>query len=1308
MSDPGATQTAIAELIARLRGAEIDWDAENVADLMWLSRYVDGEPAQQRASVPPPDPSTPLRRQVDSSPPPAPPPEPTVGLYSNQPQRQTQKPAPAKGGIPFQAPTAPALRKTLALGRSLRPLMRKVDSYTQQVLDEEATAEQTAERRFCMTVVRPAKERWLEVVLVVEDSAASFLWQETIRDFKQVLERQGAFRSITVWHLQTTQGELKLFSRPPSKVNQQSPRSPKELIDASGRRLILLLSDCISSVWHTGAIHNFCLKEWAAHGPLAIVQLLPGTLWSRTVLSAGLEVDLGAWMPGVPNQQLLFREPPIGAEQTDGEGLKLPVITLEPNSLAQWARMVAGWGEGWAIGIWFDEGWQTLQLPSENLEALDAEQLVQRFITTASETAKRLAGLMALVPVNLPIIYLLQETMLPESTPLHLAEIFMSGLIERETDADGRAEANANDKSPTYEFAEGVREPLLDSVPTPLKEEVLDRVSQYIGQKLNRSIYSFTALLQLEQELGETGGSELLKFATLAKQVLQRMGGDYAALVNLLEQPGPPGPTSGLPGPEFPSLRTIHFMQAQVIDEEDIVEPEEDRGWSPFQADIFTVSTFLSHSAADSALALAVAERLGRRGVVAWFDANELSEMGSLEEMLKQAVQRQSTLTLFLSEASLNSAWCNDELRWAIEAQVGTEHLLPVYLGDPLELVRSHPLLRDRFLNADGDRVDQLGYAGEPDPDAIADKIAATAYRRSIPRDWTEINIVLDQRGSGPRRGLPELPSNIARLQAPTLTFRPNCGPRQPRDLLTGAGWRDMANTLEQSLSNALGNVRGEHRKVRVLGHAQTSLVWAVGCHFDRTTSADLYGYDSKGTAITNQGQIRHTALSGGNADRATLIAGSNGNPREHQPSVALGVGSTRYVPDVQRAVPDLPLYWIESGFIEDSEQAMALVTDIVVSAERLRRDYDARELVLFWTTANHVALLAAANLTTHVIPRVKFMEWDHAQGRYTPLPMPYDPEDEADSSPDLEPFEFTVATLRPQFGQQQRNRKQSQPVTEWEIHREQRQAYRWIETLPGDIPLEVVAIPGGTFLMGSSKNESGHNARESPQHKVTVAPFFMGKYLVTQAQWRFVAGLEQLNRELDPDPSRYKGDNRPVEQVSWYKAVEFCDRLSRYTGRDYRLPTEAEWEYACRADTTTPFHFGETITTELANYRGIDRKIGDTIYSGNYGTGPKGESREETTPVNHFDVANAFGLVDMHGNVWEWCQDHWHDSYDSAPEDGSAWVSENEGASRVIRGGSWYFLPRNCRSAYRKSDNPDDRNYGIGFRVVCGAPGTL
>ena len=188
------------------------------------------------------------------------------------------------------------------------------------------------------------------------------------------------------------------------------------------------------------------------------------------------------------------------------------------------------------------------------------------------------------------------------------------------------------------------------------------------------------------------------------------------------------------------------------------------------------------------------------------------------------------------------------------------------------------------------------------------------------------------------------------------------------------------------------------------------------------------------------------------------------------------------------------------------------------------------------------------------------------------------------------------------------------------------------------------------------------------------------------------VAGFPKVKIDLEPEPSYFKGANRPVEQVSWHDAVEFCARLSKQTGREYRLPSEAEWEYACRAGTTTPFHFGEMISTDLANYDGNDT----------YGSGSKGQYREQTTDVGSFP-ANAFGLYDMHGNVWEWCEDTWHKNYNGAPIDGSAWVSNNENYSRLLRGGSWFFFPEFCRSAFRSNNDPGGwQLINIGFRVVC------
>jgi len=188
------------------------------------------------------------------------------------------------------------------------------------------------------------------------------------------------------------------------------------------------------------------------------------------------------------------------------------------------------------------------------------------------------------------------------------------------------------------------------------------------------------------------------------------------------------------------------------------------------------------------------------------------------------------------------------------------------------------------------------------------------------------------------------------------------------------------------------------------------------------------------------------------------------------------------------------------------------------------------------------------------------------------------------------------------------------------------------------------------------------------------------------------VAAMAKVNRELNPDPAHFKGDNRPVEKVSWHEAVEFCDRLTQKIGRQYRLPSEAEWEYACRAKTNTPFYCGETITTDLANYNGNDT----------YGLGTKGVYREQTAEVGGFPP-NAFGLYNMHGNVWEWCLDYWHDNYNDAPADGSAWVLGGDCEKRLMRGGSWLNAPRYCRSAYRYYYAPDAQGNYLGFRVVCG-----
>ena len=867
----------IASLATLLEQVKFHLDGEELADLLWLGLQMgevsvgssQAEPVtltpenkkDEHESVDNNSQTTNLPSEINQS-------EPSVPAYVDNSSKQIEEQTKSKG-TPFNAPKAPGLRKRRELARALRPLMRKVPSKTNMILDEEETVNQTCEQRTWTTVLKPRRERWLDLALVVEESNSTRIWEGIIKEFQKLTELQGAFRYTRAWSLKTdAQEEIKLFSQQ-NNSTEQRPRSPKELLDPTGRRLILLISDCTSCIWRKGQIHQF-LKTWSNYNPLAIVQLLPERLWNKTVMGYGFPVTLSASVPGVPNKKLLVDGLPVWEEINLANSITSPVITLEPNYLLKWSRMLAGIASTQTAGILFEESWINC-LPEESTEnnQLTSEELVQRFRVTASPTARRLAGLMALVPVSLPVVYLIQKTLLKESLQVHVAEVFMSGLLKPITSE------NTTNKGETvqYDFIEGVRELLVDSVPTPDVDEVLEKVSQYIAEKVGVSIEDFTALLSPNDDWDEETRENILPFARITETVLRRLGGEYAALADTLKST-----TNEQESPEklddfkdFPSITNFEF------------------------------------------------------------------------------------------------------------------------------------------------------------------KIRTISFQE----DETSIEI------------------------PPEINLQP---------------------------------------------------------------------------------------------------------------------------------------FTFESATIELKKSGIFANTEII-------------------------------------------------------------------------------------------------------IHRHPQQSQYFIEDLGNGIELEMVLIPGGTFTMGAPENEKGSDNSERPQHQVTVPTFFMGRYQITQAQWRVVANLPQVERELKSEPSLFQGDNLPVEKISWYDAVEFCARLSNHTRREYRLPSEAEWEYACRAGTATPFHFGETITGDLANYRATNTFIDE----------PKGEYRGKTTPVGQFPP-NHFGLYDMHGNVWEWCLDDWHDNYKGAPINGSAWVdsqNKNDNFSRkVMRGGSWDYLPVFCRSAFRNNldSNPnfDDNLMTLGLRVVC------
>ncbi len=236
----------------------------------------------------------------------------------------------------------------------------------------------------------------------------------------------------------------------------------------------------------------------------------------------------------------------------------------------------------------------------------------------------------------------------------------------------------------------------------------------------------------------------------------------------------------------------------------------------------------------------------------------------------------------------------------------------------------------------------------------------------------------------------------------------------------------------------------------------------------------------------------------------------------------------------------------------------------------------------------------------------------------------------------------------------------------------------------------EMVVIPAGQFIMGSSLNEEGRDDREGPQHRVTIRkPFAVGKYEIMFREWDACVADGGCNGYCPSDEGWGRG-NRPVINVNWEHTQAYLRWLSRKSRAEYRLPSEAEWEYAARAGTTPPFHFGSTISTDQANYDG------DYF---TYGSGRKGVDREKTLPVGSFP-SNAFGLHDVHGNVWEWVEDCYIGSYAEAPSDGAAWTTGGC-EKRVLRGGSWYGHPWDARAADRNEYGTDNRLFTYGFRVA-------
>lgn len=545
----------LADWIRDLRAAGFDFTADEVADILWLAAYVDkpvpnapekaeGAAATRGDAAGSQDQGGGASRGAGAGTGSAPitsaatvvSQELTAGSTNLYPMQAAH---PAAGGSvrarPFHTPAVHALPGALGLGRALRPLKRRMPSRTRFGLDETATADRIAESQIAglgdwAPVTIPEPERWLDAVVVIDQSPGMVIWRQTVAEFVALLERLGAFRSIQTWAFEPDGADsLQLYASTASGIRRGQPRSPHELVDHLGRRLILVVSDCVSPLWYGGAVAGL-LHIWGQKNQSIVMQVLPDRLWDRTALRRYPRLNLRTRQPGTPNallQQTWARTAPRRALS----GMPVPVMSLDAELLGTWAKSVAGNSNLWFPGVLClaPESHASGDQVSVATPALTAEQRVQVFLGTASQVARRLAIYLSAVPLSLPIMRLVQTVMLPDSRQFHLAEVWLGGLIDRSPTQGNIA------GSGLFDFFPGVRERLADNLRTDEAAHILNQVSRYVGERTGQAL-DFDALIADPDAEGTIElSSDNREFARVSAHALRRFGTTYEKLANRLE-----------------------------------------------------------------------------------------------------------------------------------------------------------------------------------------------------------------------------------------------------------------------------------------------------------------------------------------------------------------------------------------------------------------------------------------------------------------------------------------------------------------------------------------------------------------------------------------------------------------------------------------------------------------------------------------------------------------------------------------------------------------------------------------------------
>ncbi|MFC6016823.1 SAV_2336 N-terminal domain-related protein [Plantactinospora solaniradicis] len=516
----------IERLVAGLNSAGYEPTWQEVADAVWLAPYLDpnplapAEPAGSEAA--PPEPATlPVREPRPDRPAltGADNPQPAAELHAASGDPETAARVPA---IPVRGPAAPALRHTLALSRALRPLVRRIPSDRLLMMDEQATADRIAQDRLWVPVLRPAPVRWLDLVLVVDATPSMTVWRRTVTEIRRMLERLGAFRDVRGHTLDS--GASVISVSPTAGSADQRPI--ETLVDPLGRRLLLVVTDGVGAGWWDGRVAE-ALGRWGRRDTVAVLSLLPQRMWPGTGLRAH-PARLHNTRAGSPNARWRSR---LRHRSDSAGGPPIPVLELNPAWLGSFASLVAG--AGWTGGALLATPPSASHAEPATAAPHDrgsADDLIEQFRSVASPAGYSLACYLAAVPLNQPTMRLVQQVMLPGSETVHLAEVFLGGLLHRITPAD----ATVTQDEVEYDFRPGVRERLVDQLHRHELASILVRLSEYMSERFGLPL-DFGALLADPEGAvlpALDGGSGPL--ARVTQTVLRRLGGRYRVLADRL------------------------------------------------------------------------------------------------------------------------------------------------------------------------------------------------------------------------------------------------------------------------------------------------------------------------------------------------------------------------------------------------------------------------------------------------------------------------------------------------------------------------------------------------------------------------------------------------------------------------------------------------------------------------------------------------------------------------------------------------------------------------------------------------------